>query len=86
MTINEQVALATDKVAHWNSKRDHALAMLTKWQDRFSALQSKGKPLPSSAKLPPVALVPDIAKESNGKVVPMSKAKTPKGKPPTKKN
>jgi hypothetical protein len=27
MTINEQVALATDNVAHWNSKRDHAQAL-----------------------------------------------------------
>jgi hypothetical protein len=35
MTVTEQVALATDKVAHWNSKRDHALAMLTKWQGRL---------------------------------------------------
>ena len=42
MTIQEQVVFATDRVAHWNSKRDHALAMLTKWQARLSALQAKG--------------------------------------------
>jgi hypothetical protein len=58
MTITEHLTLATDKVAHWNSKRDHALAMLTKWQGRLSALQSKGKPLPTAKKLPPVTLVP----------------------------
>jgi hypothetical protein len=52
MTIHEQVALATDKVAHWNSKRDHALTMLTKWQNRLSALQAKGKPQPTAKKLP----------------------------------
>jgi hypothetical protein len=52
MTINEQVALATDKVAHWNSKREHAKAMLAKWQGRLSAFQSKGKPQPTSTKLP----------------------------------
>jgi hypothetical protein len=58
MTIHEQVVLATDKVAHWNSKRDHALTMLTKWQNRLSALQAKGKPQPTAKKLPPVTLVP----------------------------
>ena len=58
MTINEQVALATDKVAHWNSKRDHAQAMLTKWQDRFSALQSKGKSQQTAKLLPKLELVP----------------------------
>jgi hypothetical protein len=52
MTITEQLTLATDKVAHWNSKRDHATAMLTKWQSRLSALQSKGKPEPAAKKLP----------------------------------
>lgn len=57
MTITEQLTLATDKVAHWNSKRDHALAMLTKWQGRLSALQSKGKPQPTAKKLPKVNLV-----------------------------
>ena len=57
MMINEKVALATDKVAHWNSKRDHALAMLTKWQARLSALQSKGKSQPTAKKLPKVDLV-----------------------------
>jgi ABC-type hemin transport system substrate-binding protein len=82
MTINEQVALATDKVAHWNSKRDHALAMLTKWQGRLSALQSKGKPQPTAKKLPPVALV---AEGSGDKVVPINgKAKPAKAKPPKK--
>jgi hypothetical protein len=86
MTITEQVALASDKVAHWNSKREHALAMLTKWQARLSALQSKGKPQPTAKSLPAVTLVADVAKETNGKVVPMTKGKTPKGKPPTKKN
>jgi hypothetical protein len=58
MTMIEQVALATDKVAHWNSKRDHALAMLSKWQGRLTALQSKGKPQPTAAKLPALAIVP----------------------------
>jgi hypothetical protein len=62
MTIHEQVALATDKVAHWNGKRDHATAMLTKWQSRLSALQAKDKPQPkpqpTAMKLPPVTLVP----------------------------
>ena len=86
MTINEQVALATDKVAHWNSKRDHALAMLTKWQGRLSAFQSKDKPQSTAKKLPPATLVADVAKETNGKVVPLDKAKAGKGKkPPPKK-
>jgi hypothetical protein len=58
MTIQEQVVFATDRVAHWNSKRDHALAMLTKWQARLSALQAKGKPQPTAKKLPAVTLVP----------------------------
>jgi hypothetical protein len=80
MTMTEQLAFANEKVAHWGVKRERAQAMLTKWQDRLSLLQSKGKPLPSSAKLPPVALVPDIAKESDGKVVPL-KGKTGKAKP-----
>src|SRR5262245_56321326 len=55
--VTEQLALATDKVAHWNSKRDHTLATLTKWQGRLSALQSKGKPQPTAKKLPKVDLV-----------------------------
>jgi hypothetical protein len=86
MTINEQVALATDKVAHWNSKRDHTLAMLTKWQARLSALQSKGKSQPTAKKLPPVTLVADVAKETSGKVVPIAngKAKPAEAKPPKK--
>jgi hypothetical protein len=82
MTITEQVALATDKVAHWNSKRDHALAMLTKWQGRLSALQSKNKPVPTAKKLPPVALV---AEGLGDKVVPINdKAKPAKAKSPKK--
>ena len=75
MTINEQVALATDKVGHWNSKRVHALAMLTKWQARLSALQSKGKSQQTAKTLPPVTLVPDDAK-----VTPITKAKPKKSK------
>ena len=70
MTINEHVALATDKVAHWNSKRDHALAMLTKWQARLSALP------PTAAKLPPVVVVPT----DDAKVVPITDAAKTKGK------
>ena len=87
MTIHEQVALATDKIAHWNSKRDHAQAMLTKWQGRLTALQSNGKSQPTSKKLPPVALVPEVAKEAgDAKVVPIKgKAKGKKPTPPTKK-
>jgi hypothetical protein len=72
MTIQEQVVLATDKVAHWNSKRDHALAMLTKWQNRLSALQAKEKPQPTAKMLPAVTLVAD------DKVVPI-KRKVEKG-------
>ena len=100
MTIHEQVVLATDKVAHWNSKRDHATAMLTKWQTRLSAMQSKGKPEPTAKKLPPVTLVPgtedclaresalrDIAEEagdSGDKVVPL-KGKVAKANRPKKR-
>ena len=73
----------------WNSKRDHALTMLTKWQNRLSALQAKGKPHPTAKKLPPVTLVPGtencLAREAalrdiaEDKVVPIkSKAKKPK--------
>src|SRR5262245_53932547 len=62
MTINEQVALATDKVAHWNSKRDHALAMLSKWESRLTALQAKSKPQPTADKLPPLTIVPGTVK------------------------
>lgn len=58
MTINEQVALATDKVAHWNSKRDHAQAMLTKWESRRAALQAKGGE-------------PQRTEEADGNVVPI---------------
>ena len=83
MTITEQVAIATDKVAHWNSKRDHALAMLTKWQSHRTALQSKGKPQPTAKSLPAVTLVADVAKETNGKIVSL-KAKAGKSKPPKK--
>jgi hypothetical protein len=74
MTIQEQVVLATDRVAHWNSKRDHALAMLTKWQARLSALQAKGKPQPTAKKLPKVDLG-----DGDTKVVPI-KAKAVKAK------
>jgi hypothetical protein len=73
MTIHEQVVLATDKVAHWNSKRDHALAMLTRWQTCLSALQSKEKPQPTAKMLPAVTLVAD------DKVVPI-KGKVEKAK------
>src|SRR5262245_27312746 len=55
--VTERLTLATDKVVHWNSKRDHAQSMLTKWQARLSSLQAKGKPQPTAKKLPPVALV-----------------------------
>ena len=100
MRIIEQLTLATDKVVHWNSKRDHALAMLTKWQNRLSALQAKGKPHPTAKKLPPVTLVPgtenclareaalrDIAEEagdSGDKVVPL-KGKVAKSQETQKK-
>ena len=56
--VTERLTLATDKVAHWNSKRDHAQSMLTKWQARLSTLQAKGKPQPTAKKLPPLVLVP----------------------------
>ena len=56
--VTEHLALANDKVAHWNSKRDHAQSMLTKWQGRLSALQAKGKPQPTAKKLPPLVLLP----------------------------
>ena len=29
MNVNERLLLATDKIAHWNGRRDHANAMLT---------------------------------------------------------
>ena len=59
MTTIEQVALASQKVVRWQGKRDHAVAMLSKWQNRLSALQSKGKPQQTANKLPPLTLVPD---------------------------
>jgi hypothetical protein len=68
MTIHEQVVLATDKVAHWNSKRDHALAMLTRWQTCLSALQSKERPQPTAKMLPAVTLVADDKVPIKGKV------------------
>jgi hypothetical protein len=57
----EPIALANEKVAHWNNKRDHALAMLTKWQGRLTALQSKDTPQ-TKDKLPPLTLVPGSVK------------------------
>ena len=61
MTVQEQVILATDKVARWRDKRERVDAMLKKWQGRLSALQSKGKTQPktqpASATLPPLTLV-----------------------------
>ena len=56
--MSEQITFATEKVARWQHKQGHAQAMLTKWQDRLAALQVKGKPQPTSAKLPKLVLVP----------------------------
>jgi ABC-type hemin transport system substrate-binding protein len=82
MTMTEQLAFANEKITHWGVKRERAQAMLTKWQDRLSALQSKGKPQPTAKTLPPVAL---IAEGSGDKVVPINgKAKPAKAKPPKK--
>ena len=58
MTMIEQITLANEKVAHWQHKQGHAQAMLAKWQERRSVLQAKGKPQPTSAKLPKLVLVP----------------------------
>jgi hypothetical protein len=87
MTINEQVALATDKGGHWNSKREHALAMLTKWQARLTALQSNGKSQPGDQAdecLARDAALHDIAEETGDKVVPIKGKAAGKSKPPKK--
>ena len=62
MTMIEQIALANEKVSHWNAKRDHALAMLAKWESRLTALQAKGKPVPTANLLPPLSIVPGSVK------------------------
>jgi hypothetical protein len=58
MTMLEQIALANEKVAHWQNKQGHAQAMLAKWQSRLSTLRAKGKPVPTANKLPALTLVP----------------------------
>src|SRR5262245_59590167 len=55
-TAAERIALASEKVLRWQTKRDHATAMLGKWEAQLKRLQPK--PQPTAAKLPALTIVP----------------------------
>jgi hypothetical protein len=73
MTHAQQVELANEKVTRWVAKREHATAMLTKWQQQLARLQGAKPVEPTAAKLPALVL--------SEKVVPIGKVKKTPPKP-----
>jgi ABC-type hemin transport system substrate-binding protein len=70
MTQAQQVELANEKVTCWVAKREHATAMLTKWQQQLARLQGARPTEPTAAKPPALVLSEKVVLIGKGKKTP----------------